>query len=64
MYEFPDAPFLLVSFHPSQQNTFTGKLTPDMMREVFAMARGRLEMQQACADEQLPPPSPSGRGPR
>ena len=37
--EFPHAPFLLGSFHPSQQNTFTGKLTPAMMREVFEKAR-------------------------
>lgn len=36
---FPTAPALLASFHPSQQNTFTGKLTPRMMREVFRRAR-------------------------
>ena len=29
---------IVCSFHPSQQNTFTGKLTPRMMREVFADA--------------------------
>jgi uracil-DNA glycosylase len=34
----PGSPVLISSFHPSQQNTFTGKLTPAMLRNVFARA--------------------------
>jgi uracil-DNA glycosylase family 4 len=42
VYRPAGAPALICSYHPSRQNTNTGKLTPRMMAQVFTLARREL----------------------
>ena len=50
-YQPSDGPVLMASYHPSQQNTFTGKLTAKMLEDVFRRARKLLKppMNAECA---------------
>jgi uracil-DNA glycosylase len=49
-YELPgDLPRLFASYHPSQQNTFTGKLTAGMMGKVLRDVRRFLESRASRA---------------
>lgn len=41
--EPPGAPPIVASYHPSQQNTNTGRLTPSMLTDVFASARALID---------------------
>lgn len=48
-YTMPDGRILLISYHPSNQNTNTGKLTEQMFTEIFRKARKLLGKAQAAS---------------
>jgi uracil-DNA glycosylase family 4 len=51
--ELPGHLRLLASYHPSQQNTFTGKLTRRMFDDVFQTAKAALdEWSEGCAGKE------------
>ena len=41
-YKMPNGVTLLASYHPSNQNTATGKLTPKMFKDIFLRAKALL----------------------
>lgn len=50
-YRLDEHRALLVSYHPSQQNTFTGKLSRRMLRALFRRAAQLVKQQEVTTDE-------------
>jgi uracil-DNA glycosylase family 4 len=60
VHALPNGQTLIGCFHPSRQNTNTGRLTPSMIEDVFRRARRALSDDQAT-EPQSRRPSPEGR---
>ncbi len=60
MHELPNGQTLIGCYHPSRQNTNTGKLTPPMMDDVFARASDLLRALTAPPRSPLLRPASAG----
>ena len=60
-FRIPGRPVLLASYHPSQQNTSTGKLTDAMLDAVFRKARSIIDRRAAPTPAVPSVPSPKSR---
>ena len=46
VYRVPGAPTIVAAYHPSRQNTNTGRLSPAMLRQAFRLAKLELRSQK------------------
>lgn len=60
VYTPPQSPAVIASYHPSRQNTNTGKLTPEMLLQVFLRAAALAHQNASTPNSQGPTPKERG----